>query len=190
MQLYDQFKVGGMDIKISPSAKDAVLPFMMHSRILRDATTGSNYRYSFNSAPDSFGRGIVCDLPPNLAIVNAPSTKSIMVYNGTSSNAFFKLYPTTIQEKTQYIQCYDIIKRKTEAQFNELAAFLDDNLDYDPLIAVQLYDDANVAHNTQFFTFEVSYQLTFRGPSTMVLEDSGTTSVIAESMTYIDDDDK
>lgn len=31
-----------------------------------------------------------------------------------------------------------------------------------------------MAHNTQFFTFEVSYQLTFRGPSTMMLDDPST----------------
>lgn len=96
MQLYDQFKVGAIDIKVCPSTKDAVQPFVLHGRILRDATTGSKYRYSANSAPDSFGRGIICDLPANLAIVNAPSTKSIMVYSGTPSNIFFKLYPTTI----------------------------------------------------------------------------------------------
>ena len=33
-----------------------------------------------------------------------------------------------------------------------------------------------MAHNTQFFTFEVSYQLTFRGPSTMVPDDAGSTT--------------
>ena len=41
-------------------------------------------------------------------------------------------------------------------------------------------NDSNVTHNTQVFTFEVSYQMTFRGPSTMVLDDSSTAPAVSK----------
>ena len=42
-----------------------------------------------------------------------------------------------------------------------------------------------MAHDTQYFAFEVSYQLTFRGPSTMVLEDSSTAPAVSKYVKMI-----
>lgn len=49
-------------------------------------------------------------------------------------------------------------------------------------MAIQVVDMVNLAHTRTLFTIEVSYQLTFRGPSTLAVDDPTTKVVVADEM--------